>query len=181
LVYGTWFTYLSQSTFLFNNIGYSQHTVGYFYIPLAIMIYVGNLLSKFLLAKNYHTEQVFMLGVLSFIAGGMLFIVSLLFFDMKNAVEIILPMSLVSVSNGIVLPIGIASAINIFKEKSGVVSGLVGFVQIGFSALCASFIGELFGISFVTLAITVFLMSVTALVSHLVLRKYSLYVASANM
>ena len=46
LVYGAWFTYLSQSTFLFNEMGYAQHSVGYFYIPLAVMIYLGNFLGR---------------------------------------------------------------------------------------------------------------------------------------
>ncbi|QLE79851.1 multidrug effflux MFS transporter [Francisella sp. Scap27] len=165
LVYGAWFTYLSQSTFLFDEMGYSQHTIGYFYIPLAIMIYIGNLIGKKLM-NTLGNEKVFYIGLFSFLYGGLLFFIFNLSSNMNHAFEIIIPMSIVSISNGIVLPLGIASAINIFKEKSGVASGLVGFAQIGFSGLCASFIGKLFGISTSVLMITVLIMSILAILSH---------------
>lgn len=170
LVYGAWFTYLSQSTFLFNEMGYTQHSVGYFYIPLAMMIYVGNLAGKKLM-NVWTSEKVFYVGLLSFLCGSLLFFIFNLFSDMNYAFEIIIPMSIVSISNGIVLPLGIASAINIFKDKSGVASGLVGFAQIGFSGLCASFIGKLFGISIFVLVITILIMSILATLSHHFLKK----------
>ena len=171
LLYGTWFTYLSQSTFLFKQINYSEHTVGYFYIPLTIMIFLGNILNKYLISKGIRTERVFYIGLMFFLSGGIIFILIRIFQDFNSAYEIIVPMSIVSVSNGIVLPLGIASAINIFKEKSGVASGLVGFMQIGFSAICASFIGKLFGINFTVLATTILLMSVLSILIYTLMKE----------
>ncbi|MEY8766530.1 MULTISPECIES: multidrug effflux MFS transporter [Francisella] len=170
LLYGAWFTYLSQSTFLFNQMGYSQYTVGYFYIPLAIMIYLGNFFSKKVI-NIWGSEKVFYIGLLSFLIGGVLFTAFYFLSSMNYAFEIIIPMSIVSISNGIVLPLGIASAINIFKDKSGVASGLVGFAQIGFSGLCASFIGKLFGINTFVLVITIFCMSILAFLSYILKSK----------
>ena len=151
-------------------MGYTQHSVGYFYITLAMMIYVGNLAGKKLM-NVWTSEKVFYVGLLSFLCGSLLFFIFNLFSDMNYAFEIIIHMSIVSISNGIVLPLGIASAINIFKDKSGVASGLVGFAQIGFSGLCASFIGKLFGISIFVLVITILIMSILATLSHHFLKK----------
>jgi DHA1 family bicyclomycin/chloramphenicol resistance-like MFS transporter len=148
-------------------MGYAQHSVGYFYIPLAVMIYLGNLLGRKLM-NRFGNEVVFYIGLFSFLLGGLLFFSFNLVSNMNYASEMIIPMSIVSVSNGIVLPLSIASAINLFKNKSGVASGLIGFTQIGFSALCASFIGKLFGISISVLVITMLTMSILAISSCLV-------------
>ncbi|MFT4694783.1 MAG: DHA1 family bicyclomycin/chloramphenicol resistance-like MFS transporter [Francisella sp.] len=134
------------------------------------MIYLGNLLGRKLM-NRFGNEVVFYIGLFSFLLGGLLFFSFNLVSNMNYASEIIIPMSIVSVSNGIVLPLGIASAINLFKNKSGVASGLIGFTQIGFSALCASFIGKLFGISISVLVITMLTMSILAISSHYILKK----------
>lgn len=164
-IYGAWFTYLSQSTFLFQKMGFEVHQVGYFYIPLACMIYVGNLFSK-VSVKRIGVEKTFYFGLGFFLLGGVLFGLNLLVGGFSGALSLIIPMSVVSISNGIILPLGIASAINLFPNSAGSASGLVGFCQIGAASLCSTLIGRYFGISVEVLVISVLSLSVIALIGH---------------
>lgn len=172
-IYGAWFTYLSEATFLFSKMGYSPHEIGYFYFPLAIAIYFGNFLCKRLVSR-IGLKNVFYIGQGFFILGSIIFFLGAIFMKATNPLEIILPMAIVAVANGIILPLGIPSAVALFPRASGSASGFVGFCQIGFSALCASFIGDWFGISELALASVLLVLSVGSLVLYLIFSRMSL-------
>lgn len=159
-VYGAWFIYLTQSPFIFINVlHYSSLEVGFFYIPLACSIYVGNLLSKILKLK-YGIEFALIVGCMFFLCGALLMATIISFFNTSNALQLIIPMSLLAISNGFILPLGIPSAISLNQEKSGSGSGLVGFFQICFSAVCASFFGEFFGVNAFIMSYAILFLSV---------------------
>ena len=84
------------------------------------------------------------------------------FFNISSALQLIIPMSLLAISNGFILPLGIPAAISLNPDKSGSGSGLVGFLQIFFSAICASFVGEFLGVSIFVMSSTILLLSIFA-------------------
>ncbi|RTK98261.1 MAG: Bcr/CflA family efflux MFS transporter [Proteobacteria bacterium] len=165
-VYGAWFIYLTQSPFIFiNTLHYSSREVGFFYIPLAISIYIGNILSK-KLKSSYGIEVSLTVGCLFFLSGAvLLFIIPLLKY-ISNALQLIIPMSLLAISNGFILPLGIPAAISLNPDRSGSGSGLIGFFQIFFSALCASFIGEVFGVGIYVMSGSILFLSIASCIFY---------------
>lgn len=161
-VYGAWFIYLTQSPFIFiDQLHYKSLDVGFFYIPLACSIYIGNLLSKKIKLK-YGIELALSVGCIFFLFGALLMAMITFFFNISSALQLIIPMSLLAISNGFILPLGIPAAISLNPDKSGSGSGLVGFLQIFFSAICASFVGEFLGVSIFVMSSTILLLSIFA-------------------
>ncbi len=165
-VYGAWFTYLAEGTFLFAKMGYHPHQIGYFYFPFVIAIYLGNYLCKRYVGK-FGVTRILCLGQMFFITGSLLLLLFVFILPMTNPIEIILPMTINAVANGIILPLAIPSAIALFPKISGSASGFVGFCQIGFSSLCASFVGKLFPISEMSLAAILVTFSLCSLLLYL--------------
>lgn len=77
-----------------------------------------------------------------------------------------MPMAIVAISNGIILPLGISYAIGLNPKISGIASGLVGFLQMGFSSMCSSYFGKFFGISSVAMSLEILFLAVIALLTY---------------
>ena len=133
--YIAYFSYISESSFVFSSHGYSSSQIGYFYIALSLSYLAGNLLSKRLLDKM-SLNTALLLGYLIFIVGAL----SMLAANMTGpfyAIKIWLPMALLTLGNGFLLPLGTAGVVGHFKDKAGYASALLGFLQLG-TASCAS-------------------------------------------
>ncbi len=164
-LYGAWFTFLTQAVFLYSKMGYSTTQIGYFYIPLAIAIYLGNLLCK-AFSHRYGGESAFIFGLGLFFVGALLLTLMNSFIHVSHAWQLIIPMAVVAMSNGIILPLGMSFAIGLKPSISGSASGMVGFFQIGFSSLCASWFGHLFGISGIVMSLEILTLSVIAFTGY---------------
>lgn len=172
-VYSAWFIYLTQSPFIFmNKLHYTPKEVGYFYIPLAISIYIGNILSK-RIKKWGGIEFALYIGCGFFLMGACSLAVSLNLFYISSALQLILPMALLAISNGFILPLGIPSAISLKPGKSGSASGLVGFFQILFSALSSSFVAKIFGTSPFTMSLSILILAIVSIIFYLFTIKLS--------
>lgn len=74
-MYGSWFIYLTQSPFIFmSHLHFSGNTMGYFYIPLAISVYFGNLVGK-KIKTIFGTEMTLNIGCLLFFFGAILLVI----------------------------------------------------------------------------------------------------------
>lgn len=166
-VYSSWFIYLTQSPFIFiGELNYLPKEVGYFYIPLAISIYIGNVLSK-RIKRRCGIEYALYVGCGFFLTGACLLFISLNVFHIYNALQLILPMALLAISNGFILPLGIPSAISLKVGKAGSASGLVGFFQIFFSAVSSSLIAKIFKTSAATMSGSILILAVASIMFYL--------------
>lgn len=173
MLYGTWFTFLTQASFIYHNLGYSEKEIGGFYIPLAMMIYLGSRVCK-LLIPRLGIDMTFFVGLMIFLFGSLYLFIWTHIYEVTMAYEIIAPMSILVISNGIVLTLGISSAIGINREKSGSASAVVGFSQIGFSSLCASLFGYFFDVSTRSMSSEIVVLSFIAVLSFIVLKKLTI-------
>lgn len=168
-LYGVWFTFLTQASFLYGKMGYKPEEIGYFYFPLAISVYLGNIFCK-KFRQILSGEILFIIGLMVFLFGGVAFAVVNSFFSVQHAWQLIIPMSIVSFSNGIILPLGMAFAISLNKSISGSASAMVGFFQIGFSSLCASFFGGWWGISSKAMASEIIVLAIISSCGYFLFR-----------
>lgn len=60
-----------------------------------------------------------------------------------HPLSISIPMFVVGVANGLVMPNGVAGAISVKPKLAGAAAGLSGSFQIGFSGLCTAIVGEM--------------------------------------
>ncbi|USD34639.1 MULTISPECIES: multidrug effflux MFS transporter [Vibrio] len=176
MLYGTWFTFLTQASFIYHDMGYTEKQIGYFYIPLALMIYVGSRISKFM-SGRVGIESTFFLGLVIFCFGALVLFVTCQFTHVTAAAQLIIPMALLATSNGIVLTLGISSAVSLNAEKSGSASAVVGCLQIGFSSLCASMWGYFFDITPAAMAAEILSLSLVAFLGYLTIHKLTAKVA----
>ncbi|MCY4472460.1 MAG: multidrug effflux MFS transporter [Kistimonas sp.] len=137
--YIAYFGYISESSFVFSKQGYTSSQIGYFYIALSITYLAGNLLSKRFL-NHMSLNRALLSGYVVFVAGALLMLLmnsSGSFYAMK----IWLPMAVLTLGNGFLLPLGAAGVIANFKEKSGYASGLLGFLQLGSASVSSLAVG----------------------------------------
>lgn len=172
-VYSAWFIYLTQSPFIFMaKLSLQPKEVGYLYIPLALSIYMGNVLSK-RIKKLFGIEVALYVGCGFFMYGAIALYISLNIFTVVSALQLILPMALLAVSNGFILPLGIPSAISLCSGKSGSASGLVGFFQICFSALSSSLIANTLGISASIMSSSILVLAISSITLYMTVKKIS--------
>jgi DHA1 family bicyclomycin/chloramphenicol resistance-like MFS transporter len=162
-IYAAWFVYLTQSPFVFVRFGMTETAIGWLYLPLTCGIIGANLVCRRLLDRLRY-DVIVALGVGSFIAGGVAFLLST-HWNLAGGAAIVLPMFLVSLANGSSMSLAISGAITGNHGRSAVASGLIGFFQIGSSALAAFGTSALFGTGQSVLASSVFLLAVVAVVA----------------
>lgn len=159
-IYCAWFVYLTQSPFIFAGFGLSETQSGWLYLPLTAGIIAANMISRRLLDRVSY-DAIVTGGVACFVVGGLAFAV-LEPLHIKHAVAIVLPMLLVSLSNGSSLSLAVAGAIASEHGRAATASGLVGFFQIGSASLAASAASSLFGTGSNVLAAAVPLLGLVA-------------------
>ena len=137
--YIAYFGYISESSFVFSKHGYTSSQIGYFYIGLSLSYLAGNFISKQLL-NFFSLNKTLLLGYFIFVAGAFLMLLvnsSGIFY----AIKMWLPMAVLTLGNGFLLPLGTASVVAHFKEKAGYASGLLGFLQLGAASSSALVVG----------------------------------------
>lgn len=142
-IYCAWFVYLTQSPFLFARQGLSEEQSGWLYLPLTAGIIGANLLARQLLDR-WPYDRILFAGVVCFVLGGVAF-AAVVESGLQGAAAVVLPMCLVSLSNGSSLSLGVSGAIASEHGHAATASGLVGFCQIGSAALVAMGVSAAFG------------------------------------
>lgn len=140
--YAAWFVYIIETPFVFNQMHLSPLGIGLTYVPLTVGFFIGNLLSKKLL-KKCSPQQVMIYGAGSFIISSLLFI-AMPFIDL-SVITIILPMVLLTFSNGFLIANAVSRALLSISQSIAYGSSLIGFLQILFSAIVTFIIAKLPG------------------------------------
>ena len=159
--YAAYFSYIAESPFMLQQQGMSRTALGMSYIPLSIAYVSGNVLARKIM-KSRNLDQTLGLGYKFFLMGGLLTCTTLLIAPHSFMLSIA-AVSIITLSNGFLMPLGTAGAVTSIPELSGTASGLVGFLQLTTAALAAKFIGPLsqhvperFGIIFGVIALVGF-------------------------
>ena len=142
IAYSVYFAYIAQSPFLLQEQGIPANAVGYSYISLSAMYITGNIVARRLLAHSKTLDQILALGYRIFLLGGIvLILVTALFSHQFSAT--IAAMSIITLGNGFLLPLGTSGAVTCMPRLAGSASGLMGALQIGSAAWTANHIGQL--------------------------------------
>jgi len=138
--YSVFRCYTTESPFIFDNQGFVAHEIGYFYITLSIAYLIGNLGAKRLVSL-WSVDKALGVGFLFFVLGGLTLVGSAYFYS-ENPLAIILPMSIITIGNGFLFPIGSAAAMSsVPSHFAGGASGLLGSLQLSLAALTVYYIG----------------------------------------
>ncbi|HEV3426501.1 MAG TPA: multidrug effflux MFS transporter [Paraburkholderia sp.] len=164
-IYCAWFVYLTQSPFVFARLGLSEAHSGWLYVPLTAGIVAANLLTRRGLDR-WPYDRLVATGVACFLLGGVAFTV-VAAQGMASAAAVVLPMCLVSLANGSSLSLAVSGAVAGSHGRAASASALVGFFQIGSSALMASAISALFGTGLAVMATSILVFSLIAVAACL--------------
>lgn len=150
--YAVFRCYTIESPFVFDNQGYVVQEIGYFYITLSIAYVLGNLAAK-RLVNIASVDRALSVGFLFFVLGGIA-LAGCSYFFAHNPLAIIIPMSVVTIGNGFLFPIGSAAAMSsVPSHFAGGASGLLGSFQLSIAALSVYYIGGVSGGSAFTMAL----------------------------
>lgn len=138
--YIVFFAYIATTPFILNAYGYDERMIGSFSIALSLTYVIGNLMGKKLL-NYFDLDRVLSIGFFIFSFGGFLmFLVGILSLSFA---AVVIAISVVTLANGFLIPLGTAGVIGSFSKNTGYASGLLGFLQLGAAALSTSLIGVL--------------------------------------
>lgn len=159
-------TYTAESPFVFHQMGFSSLEIGNFYLPLSLTYLAGNLLTKKLL-NRHHVDTLIKLG-LQIMLGGSILMVILGFLAIPHPAVIFLSMSIVTFSNGFLIPCGNAAALTAVPSRlTGMAAALVGITQQGI-ALCSVYcISGIAKGQFLLLSWVIFALSLLGIVNYI--------------
>lgn len=154
-----YFSYVSQAPFLLDAAGASAGFIGGCFSAVAVTYIVSNLLAARLM-QRFSLGRIVDVGVFFVVAGalGMFALTTLLPF---HGLWLVLPMMVISLGNGFVLPLGTASAVAACRDHAGAAAGAIGFSQLACagvatavgSQLCAGQPARLAGFMLASLSI----------------------------
>jgi len=162
--YSVYFAYIAESPFLLQAQGLSRELIGYSYITLSATYVCGNLLARWLGSRDYTSDRLLSIGYRIFLVGGIALAAATSLFPHSFA-ACITAVSILTLGNGFLLPLGTSGAITAIPALAGSASGLMGALQIASAALAANYIGRLsqhipshFGLIVLVLAGTAFIL-----------------------
>ena len=165
IVYCSWFSYLTASSYIFKSFGLTASLIGYCYISQSIASVVGSISSKKLL--KFVPVKTMVLFALFISLFGALF----MYFYGSELSYFLIGITIMAFANGILLPLNISQAMNAAVEYNskiaGSASGLVGFAQIGSGAVGA-FIMSLVPVSVNTLSWALIICLIIGIVLYLI-------------
>jgi DHA1 family bicyclomycin/chloramphenicol resistance-like MFS transporter len=138
--YMAFFGYIAESPFIFHSEGYGERAIGSFYFSLSLTYLAGGIISRKLLSKK-SLDAVLSYGFKIFSVGALLFFICGIF--QSSLLWLILSISILTLGNGFLIPLGTAGVVGNFSGKVGYASGLLGFLQLGVTALVTAYIGHL--------------------------------------
>lgn len=142
IAYSVYFAYIAESPFLLQEQGLSRHLVGYSYMSLSATYVAGNLLARHLMQRGRGSDQLLRLGYKIFVSGG-IFLLLATHLAPHSFLACIVAVSVLTLGNGFLLPLGTSGAVTCIPALAGSASGLMGALQIASAALAAEYIGQL--------------------------------------
>jgi len=160
--YAAYFAYIAESPFLLVAQGLARSQIGFSYISLSATYVAGNLLARRLLSGGRSIDQLLAIGYRIFVVGGIGLLLATLLAPHTFLLSIA-AMSVLTLGNGFLLPLGTSGAVTCMPALAGSASGLMGALQMAAAAIAAQSIGMLtqhrpasFGIVMALLALSGF-------------------------
>lgn len=136
------FTFLAFAPFLTVTImGRSAIEYGLWFILVSIGYMIGNFLSGRFSERVGNDRMVLFGNALTFFGAALCLVLAL--FGLLTPVALFSPMLLCALGNGLTIPNGTIRAISIEPKLVGTAAGLVGFLQMGMSAVVSQGVGSL--------------------------------------
>lgn len=131
--YAGYFIYIAGAPFLFSEMGYRPEQIGYFFIPLSVTYFLFNMICRRIVAR-IKMEKIIFYGILIFSLGSLMFLLQALIGTIHHPLQILIPISILTMGNGFLLPLGAAGVVATFSSEKGVASGLMGSLQLASAA-----------------------------------------------
>jgi len=130
--YTAWFTFITESSFIFHSSNFSPFQIGMMYTPLAIAYVLGNICAKTIL-KVYQIQIGIKVGIICYVLGVLILYVNI--FYVNTLIVTVSGMCIIVFGNGFLLPLGTAGALSSAKSGKGGASAILGFFQLGSATL----------------------------------------------
>ncbi|TDG15821.1 Bcr/CflA family efflux MFS transporter [Seongchinamella unica] len=140
LIYSGLMAYLSSASFVYiDMLGVPVQYFGFVFLTTVAGYIVGSAVSA-RMASRYDSRQTMLTGaVLCLLTAAIMWLGASLYRD--SIWVLMLPMTLYAIGMGLVLPHAMAMALAPFPHIAGTASALLGFIQMGLSALAAALVG----------------------------------------
>lgn len=134
-----WWVYAAGAPLMFHKMGYSPAIIGLLYLPAVIPYIITSLIARNML-KSKSIDAILKIGISVFIISGFLLF---LFesFNFLNIWTLMFSVTLITGSNGFMLSTSMSAGILYFSKHSGLVSGLLGTLQLLAGSLSAALVG----------------------------------------
>jgi Bcr/CflA subfamily drug resistance transporter len=158
---GAYFCYLTASPFILNKMGYSAMYIGLSYIPQTVAFMCGGFISKKLI--DYFGKKIMFYCLYAFVFFSLVLFFMTVLFPLKNALQIIIPFSIMALLNGILYPSFMSIALNHFPQLAGTAAGLAGSIQAFIAFVSTSLLAMLLFLGVISMSIMIVLMAVGGL------------------
>lgn len=142
VAYAVYFAYIAESPFLLRAQGVPQKLIGWSYISLSATYVAGNLLARRLLVRGFASDRLLGVGYRIFLAGGILSLLATSCLP-HSFPACIAAISVLTLGNGFLLPLGTSGAVTAIPRLAGSASGVMGALQIASAAFAANCVGSL--------------------------------------
>jgi MFS transporter, DHA1 family, multidrug resistance protein len=137
--YAAYFSYIAESPYLLARQGLPKSAIGFSYITLSLTYVTGNFIARRAM-KTRSLDSTLRIGYRIFLTGGAA-MVAALSLRPDSLVLGIGAISILTLGNGFLLPLGTAGAITAVPRLSGSASGLMGCLQLFSAAAAAQLVG----------------------------------------
>ena len=136
---GTWWIYVSGAPLMFHRLGYSPVIIGLLYFPAVLPYFTTSFMARAML-KSKPTQSILSLGMTCFLIGTMMLLIFNLL-GLLNIWTLMFGVILITASNGFMVSTAMSAGILLFSKQSGLVSGLLGTLQLLAGAISAALVG----------------------------------------
>ncbi|KAB8039846.1 Bcr/CflA family efflux MFS transporter [Silvanigrella paludirubra] len=124
----SYFSFVAACPFLLKKFGYSPTAVGYAFcaasFPYMFASFMGRRLS---LTKS--SLQIIFLGLILNVIGGTVLLI-MYFINWPHILALMIPVFIITIGNGLLMPFSSANAISLFPKNAGMVTGTLGSMQL---------------------------------------------------
>jgi MFS transporter, DHA1 family, multidrug resistance protein len=152
LAYGGLFAWISASSFVLQNV-YGLSEIGFAgAFTTGVVGFVGGSFAGSRLVGRIGISRTIGYGCCFLVAGG-LSMLAMVGLGQGHAIEVMLPIGIYLIGIGLVMPQGMAGALQPFPDRAGSASSLLGFIQMTSAALLGTIVGHYIAGSAMPLAI----------------------------
>ncbi|MCK4608717.1 MAG: multidrug effflux MFS transporter [Gammaproteobacteria bacterium] len=152
--YAIYFSYITESPFIFHNLRYSTIQIGQLYIWMSITFILASLITRRAI-KTVSAHKIITVGI-CILTLGVCSLIGMGLYGVTNAAGFIIPISITTAANAIIGTVAIAHAIALFPKQSATAASIFMFFPMAVSGIAAKIVHPLVGISVFGLALFMF-------------------------